>query len=150
MSRYFTLAVFLVIVVGGGSLIGLVTLPGEWYASLDKPFFNPPSWVFGPVWTILYILIAIAGWRTWQRDRSGTAMKVWWAQLVLNFLWSPMFFSLHQIGLALVVLILMLATILTFIALSLDRDRLAALLFVPYALWVSFAGLLNGAIFWLN
>ncbi len=150
MTRYITLAVFILIALGGGTLIGASNIPGEWYAGLAKPSFNPPNWLFGPVWSILYIMIGIAGWRTWQRDRSGAAMKIWWAQLVLNFLWSPVFFTLHQIGLALVVIVGMWLTIVAFIALSWKPDRPAALLFLPYLAWVSFAGLLNAAILWLN
>ena len=92
---------FILLVVGGGLLIGFLTAPGPWYEALAKPSFNPPNWLFGPVWTVLYVFIAIAGWRIWQRERPGTAMKLWWLQLVLNFLWSPVFFALQQIGLAL-------------------------------------------------
>lgn len=150
MTRYFTLAVFIVIALGGGTLLGASNVPGEWYQGLVKPSFNPPNWLFGPVWSVLYVMIGIAGWRTWRRDRSGAAMKVWWAQLVLNFLWSPVFFTLHQIGLALAVILGMWLTIAVFIGLSWRPDRLSAILFVPYLAWVSFAGILNGAIWWLN
>jgi benzodiazapine receptor len=150
MNRYVPLILFLLLVVGGGLLIGSVTGPDAWYAGLAKPSFNPPGWVFGPVWTALYILIAIAGWRVWQRTRTGWPMRLWWAQLVLNFLWSPVFFSAHQPGLAVVVILLMLAAILAFIVSAWRVDRTAALLFVPYAAWVSFASLLNGTIWAMN
>jgi tryptophan-rich sensory protein len=144
------LILFLVLVVGGGLAIGYVTAPGEWYAGLAKPSFNPPGWVFGPVWTLLYVLIAVAGWRVWRTDAGGTSMKLWWAQLVLNFLWSPVFFATHRIGLALVIILLLLATILAFIAWSSRQDRMAAWLFAPYAAWVAFAAVLNGSIFALS
>jgi tryptophan-rich sensory protein len=150
MNRWLSLIGFLVLVIGGGLAIGYVTALGEWYAGLAKPSFNPPSWIFGPVWTVLYVLIAVAGWRTFERDRRGWPMKVWWAQLALNFLWTPVFFAAHQVGLALVVILLMLAAILAFIAMSWRQDRVAAWLFVPYAAWVAFASVLNGAIFALN
>ena len=150
LQRYFTLAVFIAIVLGGGILIGLMTLPGEWYAGLTKPPFNPPGWIFAPVWTLLYILIAIAGWSTWQREPYGSAMAVWFVQLALNFAWSPVFFGAHQIGTALVIVAVLLATILAFIVMRWPRDRNAALLFTPYAAWVAFATLLNGAIWSLN
>ncbi|MEW9807697.1 TspO/MBR family protein [Mesorhizobium sp. ZMM04-5] len=150
MSTRTAITPFVLLVVGGGLLIGAVTAPGPWYEALAKPSFNPPNWIFGPVWTVLYVLIAIAGWRVWQRDRSGAAMKLWGLQLALNFLWSPVFFSLQQVGLALVVIVALLATILAFIAAAWSVDRAAALLFVPYALWVSFATLLNAAILTLN
>ena len=141
---------FLVLVVGGGLAIGYLTAPGEWYAQLAKPAFTPPGWLFGPVWAALYILIAIAGWRIWRRDRLGWLMKFWWGQLILNFIWSPVFFSAHQIGLALVVILLLLAAILAFIATAWRQDRAAAWLFVPYAAWVAFASVLNASILALN
>lgn len=87
MNRTLSLILFLVLVVGGGLAISYVTAPGEWYAGLAKPSFNPPNWLFAPVWTVLYVLIAVAGWRTFERDRAGWPMRVWWAQLGLNFLW---------------------------------------------------------------
>ena len=150
MSNRVALLVFLVIVVGGGLLIGTFTLPGEWYAGLAKPAFNPPNWIFGPVWTVLYVPIAVVGWRTWVRDGRGSLMAIWWGQLALNFLWSPVFFGAHRIGLALADILALLAAILAFIALSWTRDRVAAWLFVPYAAWVAFASLLNAAIWQLN
>jgi tryptophan-rich sensory protein len=146
----FALAGFVGLVVGGGLLIGGLTSPGAWYAGLERPSFDPPGWVFGPVWTVLYVLIAIAGWRVWRSPPASRAMKLWWAQLGLNFLWSPTFFAAHQIGAALVVVALMLASILAFIAASWRLDRPASLMFVPYACWVAFATLLNGAILVLN
>lgn len=150
MNRYASLILFLVLVLGGGLVLGFLTTPGEWYAGLAKPSFNPPAWLFGPVWTVLYVLIAIAGWRVWQRDRSGWPMNLWWSQMALNFLWTPVFFGVHQLGLALVVILLMLAAILAFLATAWRLDRVAAWLFVPYAAWVAFASLLNGTIWMLN
>lgn len=150
MNRYVALILFLVLVLGGRLALGGLTVPGGWYAGLAKPSFNPPAWLFGPVWTVLYVLIAIAGWRVWQRDRTGWPMKLWWAQMALNFLWTPVFFGAHQLGLALVVILLMLAAILAFIAAAWRLDRGAAWLFVPYAAWVAFASLLNGSIWMLN
>lgn len=141
---------FLALVVGGGLAVGASNTPDGWYAALAKPFFNPPNWIFGPVWTILYVAIAVAGARTWMRDRRGSAMIAWWAQLVLNFLWSPAFFTLHSIGGALVVVTGMAIAVAIFIAQSWRRDRPAALLFVPYLAWVCFAGALNASILWLN
>jgi len=149
-KQHISLALFLVLVVGGGLSIGYLTEPGEWYAQLAKPTFNPPGWVFGPVWTALYILIAITGWRLWRRDRGGWPMKLWWAQLTLNFSWSPVFFSAHEIGLAFAVILLLLAVLVAFIVATWRRDRLAACLFIPYALWVVFASALNASIFALN
>ena len=131
-------------------IIGYISQPGEWYAALEKPPFNPPNWIFAPVWSSLYVLIAIAGYRTWVSHPASSAMRLWIVQLVLNFLWTPIFFTLHLPGAALVVLLLMLASIVGFIAASGPQDRASALLFLPYALWVAFAGALNAAIWWLN
>lgn len=150
MSGRAPITPFVVLVVGGGMLIGFLTAPGPWYEALAKPSFNPPNWLFGPAWTILYVLIAIAGWRIWERERSGRAMQLWGLQLALNFLWSPVFFALHQIGLALLVVLLLLAAILAFVAVAWNRDRIAAWLFVPYAAWVAFASALNAALWQLN
>ncbi len=143
------LALFLLLVIGGGLAIGSVTVPGGWYADLAKPSFNPPGYLFGPVWTLLYVMIAVAGWRVWKA-RLKMPLRFWAAQLALNFAWSPTFFLAHQIGLALAIILLMLATILVFIAATWRTERAAAWLFVPYAAWVAFASLLNGAIFALN
>lgn len=150
MNRILSLILFLVLVIGGGLAIGFLTPPGEWYAALTKPAFNPPNWLFAPVWTVLYILIAIAGWRIFQRERTGWPMRLWWAQLALNFLWSPTFFAAHMIGAALAVILLLLATILAFIATAWRQDRPAAWMFVPYAAWVAFAAILNASILVLN
>lgn len=141
---------FLILVVGGGLVIGYVTAPGVWYAELNKPAFNPPDWVFAPTWSVLYVLIAVAGARVWLRGRRALAMRLWWLQLVLNFAWSPVFFSLHMIGPALVIILLLAGTVIAFIIASWRVDRLSALMFLPYAAWVLFAGVLNGAILLLN
>jgi tryptophan-rich sensory protein len=145
-----SLLLFLALVVGGGLVIGSLTVPGGWYAQLVKPAFNPPGWLFAPVWTALYILIAIAGWRVWERNRNSWPMRLWWAQLVLNFLWTPIFFRAHLIGLALADIVLLLAVILGFIVTAWRIDRTAALLFVPYAAWVAFAAILTASILALN
>jgi benzodiazapine receptor len=144
------LLVFVVAVVGIGWLIGATNLPGDWYAGLAKPGFVPPNWAFPVAWTILYIMIAVAGARTFAREPSGKAMLVWATQLVLNFAWSPVMFTMHQIGAALIILIALFVAIVTYIGLEASRDRLAAALFVPYAAWVAFAGVLNAAIWRLN
>lgn len=130
--------------------IGYVTAPGEWYDNLDKPAFNPPSWVFGPVWTVLYVLIAVAGWRMWRVAPRSGAMALWVVQMILNWLWSPAFFGAEAPALALAIIVAMLALIALFIAQAWRLDRWSAMLFVPYAAWVAFATTLNGSIFLLN
>jgi len=145
-----TLILFVILTVACGSLIGYSTIPGPWYQELQKPGFNPPNWVFGPVWTALYVLIGIAGARVFIRERGNWLPKIWFLQMALNFAWSPVFFVLHRPDLALAILAAMLLAILSFITMAWNRDRPSALLFLPYAAWVSFAGCLNGAIWWLN
>lgn len=150
MSKAFSLILFILAVVLIGMLIGYATLPGEWYASLNKPSFTPPNRVFAPVWTALYILIAIAGWRCWLRDRSSAAMKLWFVQMALNFLWSPVFFGAQQPALALVVVIAALAAVIGFIIAAWNKDRLAAILFLPYAAWTAFATALTAGVVVMN
>lgn len=149
-QKYFVLAAFLILVIGAGSVIGIATAPGEWYAGIDKPPFNPPNWIFAPVWTFLYICIAIAGWRTWMRAPESRAMKLWVGQLVLNWLWSPVFFSLHLLWPAALVILSIATLIVWFISEAGKNDRISAILFVPYLAWVSFASLLNISIAVLN
>jgi len=144
------LALFLALVIGVGGLIGVSTAPGAWYAALDKPPFNPPNWIFAPVWFTLYVLIAIAGWRTALADPRSPAMLLWVAQMGLNWLWSPVFFTQHQLWLAGGIILALLAAILAFVGVQWRRDRLSALLFLPYAAWVAFASLLNLTIAILN
>ena len=144
------LALFLVVVFVVGGAIGFSTAPGEWYAGLNKPPFNPPNWLFGPVWSALYVMIAIAGWRTFLAEPNGTGMKLWYGQMVLNWLWSPTWFGLHLLWPAFVVIAAILVLIVLFIANRWNRDRVSALLFLPYAAWVAFASLLNLSIAILN
>ncbi|NTJ44270.1 tryptophan-rich sensory protein [Agrobacterium larrymoorei] len=150
MKRAPVYIVFIVAVVAIGALIGVNAVPGEWYQSLNKPFFNPPNWIFGPVWTTLYVMIAIAGARTWLSSRMGGRMQLWASQMLLNFLWSPLFFGMQSPEAALIVIIPMLICIIAFIVITSRRDRVSMWLFVPYAAWVSFATLLNGSIAYLN
>ncbi|RXH20031.1 TspO/MBR family protein [Bradyrhizobium guangzhouense] len=151
MRTTFTIPlIFLLIVLGIGFAIGSTNLPGSWYAGLAKPSFNPPNWIFAPVWSVIYVLIAFAGARTWRRAPYGAAMLLWIVQMVLNFAWSPIFFTWHRTGLALGIIVAMLLAIVGFIVECRLMDRTAALLFVPYLAWVAFATLLNAGIFMLN
>ncbi len=149
MRRPLIYMAFLLAVLGGGLLIGSLTRPDGWYAALAKPAFNPPGWVFGPVWTVLYVMIAIAGARTWERGPAADR-GLWLTQMALNFAWSPVFFALHRPGLALAIIIALLIAIVAFIVTRWRADRVSALLFLPYAAWVAFASALNAAIVVLN
>lgn len=149
-QSWMALAIFLALVIGGGALIGTQSQPGAWYESLAKPPLNPPNWVFGPVWFTLYVLIAIAGWRIWVTAPNSSAMKLWVAQMLLNWTWSPVWFLAQQLWLAFAILVAMWLCIAGFIRAARQHDGLAAWLFAPYLAWVSFAGYLNLSIALLN
>jgi len=141
---------FIIVVCTVGGVIGVHSTPDAWYQALDKAPWNPPNWIFGPVWFTLYVLIAIAGARTFLRAPGSGAMTLWGGQMVLNWAWSPIWFRLHAPWPAFAVIVAILALIVAFIATSWRSDRLSAWLFVPYALWVTFASTLNLAIAVLN
>ncbi len=136
---------FLGAVVAVG-LSGVIFQPGPWYATLKKPRWTPPDWLFGPAWTLLYVMIAVAGWRVWQSDGLGLPLIFWCLNLALNAAWSWLMFGRHRISLALVDAAGMLATIVGFIAAAAHVDGTAALLFVPYMAWTTFAVALSAAV----
>jgi translocator protein len=149
------LALLVGICLGIGGLGGAVTASSvtEWYPTLNKPSFNPPNWVFGPVWTTLYAVMGIAAWRVWRmadRETARGPLAVFALQLAVNLGWSVAFFGLRDPGLAVTVILvldlLVLATVLMFRRI----DGLAALLLMPYLAWISFATILNIAIWRLN
>lgn len=150
MRNALTHIIFIALTVGLGVFSGVANTPGEWYQTLAKPFFTPPPWIFAPVWTLLYVLIGVAGARTWQRAPASAAMQIWFGQLILNFLWSPSFFGLKSPLLGLLVVSALLIAIVGFIIWVRPIDRAASLLFAPYAIWVAFASLLNLSILVLN
>ncbi|MBC8050772.1 MAG: tryptophan-rich sensory protein [Chitinophagales bacterium] len=124
----------------------------DWYRNLSKPWFTPPNWLFPVAWSILYLMIAVAGWRVWEKGGPGAdrAMIIWVAQLVPNMLWSYIFFGRQEIGPALTVLGVLWTLIVFFIIAAWGVDKWAAILFVPYAVWVSYAGILNYRILRMN
>lgn len=127
--------------------------PGAWYAQLAKPPWTPPNWLFGPAWTVLYILMAIAAWLIWKADdfRSVRVPLLFYAvQLVLNALWSLAFFGLHRIGLALADIVALWGAILVTVLLFWRVRVPAAVLLIPYLGWVAFAGFLNYSLWRLN
>ena len=122
---------------------------GEWYQDLQKPPGNPPAWLFGPVWTVLYLLMGVAAGRLIHRRASG-AVTLFVIQFLLNLAWTPVFFGAHAIGWALVI-IFGIWGFLAFTIRSADKaDHLSAVLLLPYLLWIMFATYLNAAIGWLN
>lgn len=139
-------AVVLVAALGGLA----ASSSAETYNNLDQPPFAPPSAVFGPVWTVLYAMIALSGWLVWRRVGIDASMAPYAVQLVLNAAWTPLFFAAGWYGVALVEIVVLLLAIGVTIAQFWGRSRAAALLLVPYAAWVAFATCLNAAIWWLN
>jgi translocator protein len=143
-------AIFIAVVVTVGAVIGINTGPDAWYTTLEKPPFNPPNWLFAPVWFTLYVLIGIAGARSFMRNAGGTATFLWIGQMLLNWAWSPTWFTLHLLWPAFVIIAAIFALIVTYIVHNWNKDRVSALLFVPYAMWVGFASTLNLSIAILN
>jgi tryptophan-rich sensory protein len=128
-------------------------MPGPWYAGIVKPTWTPPGWIFGPVWTLLYILMAVAAWLVWREGKgraSLPALGFYVAQLFANALWSWIFFGLHRIGPALLDLFILWVLIAISCLLFWRIRRTAAILMLPYLVWVSFAGILNFALWRLN
>jgi tryptophan-rich sensory protein len=149
------LVVFLLIVFAAAA-IGSLAGPaggGQWYDTLTKPALNPPSWVFGPVWTLLYLLMAISAWLVWrQKPVPGltAAMVAFGVQLALNAAWSPLFFGLHRPLWALYDLLALWAALLVTVVLFFRIRPLAGWLMIPYLLWATFAAYLNIMIVRLN
>jgi translocator protein len=138
-----------------GAISGIATATGinSWFESLNKPFFNPPAYLFGPVWTFLYLLMGVSFYLILQSGEHlfrNKAIIIFMIQLGLNFAWSFLFFKYQLPGIAFIEIILIWMSILIMIRLFYKINRLAALLQIPYLLWVSFASVLNGAIWWLN
>jgi tryptophan-rich sensory protein len=141
--------------LGVGGLGGAVTAESvtTWYTTLTKPSFNPPNWIFGPVWTALYVLMGVAAWRVWRaadRDTARGPLAVFALQLAVNLGWSVAFFGLRNPGLAVVVILLLDLLVLATALMFRRIDRLAAWLLVPYLAWIAFATMLNVTIWRLN
>lgn len=149
-----SLAVFILLVFACAALGSWFTFQGvnDWYQQISKPTWNPPSWIFGPVWTALYLTIAISAWLIWEQAPSAKkrALTIWSIQLALNVFWSACFFTWKSPGLALIEIALLWACILATILAFKPLNRYAAWLLVPYLCWVTFATALNFAIWRLN
>ena len=129
---------------------GAVFKPGDWYMSLNKPSWTPPGWVFPIVWTVLYIMIAYSGWLIWQAEGFGAVFALWIVQLVLNAAWSWLFFGRRRMDQAMVDVCAMWILIAAYIILAASVSSLAALLFVPYLIWVTIAAALNWRVWQMN
>lgn len=157
MNKFTKIAIMVGTCLGIGFISGQMTQSGveTWYPTIEKPSFNPPNWVFAPVWTMLYIMMGVAAGLVWnridfERETVRKALLFFAVQLALNALWSFLFFSLHNPLLAFVeIIILWLMIYETFIQFR-KVDKIAGYLFIPYLAWVAFATVLNGSIWWLN
>lgn len=131
-------------------LLGAGATPGAWYAALNKPAWNPPAWIFGPAWTVLYSLMAVAAWLVWKRVGWQRPLMLYFIQLALNAAWSPIFFGAHALGWALAeIVVLWVAILLTWRSFH-HFHRPAGWLFLPYLAWVTFAAFLNFTLWQLN
>ena len=132
---------------------GAVFMPDDWYAALHKPAWNPPGWIFGPVWSALYTMMAVAAWLVWRRGGFAVQrgpLKLFLVQLALNAAWTPLFFGLHWPGAAFAEIVLLWLAIAATIAAFRSVNRFAAWLLAPYLAWVSFAAVLNFILWKLN
>lgn len=136
-----------------GALVSPGIASPEWFNALNKPSWNPPSWIFGPVWTTLYTLMGIAAWLVWKDygfNQAKPALSAFLVQLILNGLWSQLFFGLKLPGWAFVEIFFLLAAIIITTFLFSKKVTVAAWLMAPYIAWVAFATALNGTIWWIN
>lgn len=156
MKPVFKIAIAIMVCVAVGGLSGFATTDAitGWYATINKPSFNPPNWIFGPVWTTLYIMMGVAAglvWKAgWERKDVKAALGIFGVQLALNGLWSLIFFAWESPMWALVEILVLLAFIILTIIRFKPINATAAYLLIPYLLWVSFATVLNASIWWLN
>lgn len=156
MKNFIVFLIFASICLGVGFLGSFFTTPAinGWYSELAKPSFNPPSWIFGPVWTLLYFLMAVSAflvWRKWSKNHIvRCALILFFVHLIFNFLWSIIFFTWQSPGWALVDVLLLDAFIIAMIVVFYKVDKRASFLLFPYLAWVLFATVLNYYIFILN
>lgn len=137
----------------GAASLGAFFMPGEWYASLRKPSWNPPSWIFGPVWTALYVMMATAAWLVWKRGGFAAQrqpLTLFLVQLALNAAWTPLFFGVHWPGVAFAEILLLWLAIVATILFFRRVSSAATWLLAPYLLWVTFATVLNFTLWRLN
>ena len=151
-NKYISLALILLVTFVASSIGGFVTssFKEPWYSEIILPTFNPPSWVFGPVWTTLYILMLVAAWIAWNKTSDKKILQVYFVHLFFNSLWSVIFFGFHQIFIALIDLGIILIFIIWLMKIYYQINKISFLLMMPYLLWSSYALVLNTTIFYLN
>ena len=151
-NKYLSLTFILLITFLASGIGGFTTanFKEPWYSQIILPSFNPPSWVFGPVWTTLYILMSVAIWRIWINYYDNKILNLYFLHLLFNMIWSIIFFGFHQIGLALLDLVIILIFIVLLMKIYYLKDKISFSLMVPYFLWSVYALVLNFNIFILN
>ena len=151
-NKYLSLGLILIITFLASGIGSFVTssFKEPWYSEILLPSFNPPSWVFGPVWTTLYIFMSIAAWSAWKQTSDKKILQIYFIHLFFNSIWSVIFFGFHQIFVALIDLGIILIFIIWLMRIYYHVNRISFLLMIPYLLWSSYALILNGAIFYLN
>ena len=151
-NKYLSLGLILLVTFIASGLGSFVTssFKEPWYSEIILPSFNPPSWVFGPVWTTLYIFMSVAAWSAWYRTLDIKILQIYFIHLFFNSIWSVIFFGFHQIFLALINLVIILVFIIWLMRIYYQVNKISFLLMIPYLLWSSYALMLNVAIFYLN
>ena len=151
-NKYISLALILLVTFVASGIGGFVTssFKEPWYSEIILPTFNPPSWVFGPVWTALYILMSVAVWIVWKKEADKKILKIYFIHLFFNSIWSIIFFGFHEIFIALVDLGVILIFIIWLMKIYYQVSKISFLLMIPYLLWSSYALVLNTTIFYLN
>ena len=151
-NKYLSLGLILLVTFLASGIGSFVTssFKEPWYSEILLPSFNPPSWVFGPVWTTLYIFMSIAAWLVWQQISDKKIIQIYFVHLFFNSIWSVIFFGFHQIFFALIDLGIILVFIIWLMRIYYQVNKISFLLMIPYLLWSSYALMLNVAIFYLN
>ena len=151
-NKYLSLFLILLITFIASAIGGFTTASFKepWYSEIILPSFNPPSWVFAPVWTTLYIMMSIAIWKIWINSFNEKILKLYLVHLFFNSIWSVIFFGFHQIGIALINLVIILIFIVLLIKEYFKKDKISFYLMIPYFIWSSYALILNFSIFLLN
>ena len=151
-NKYLSLFIILLITSLASAIGGFTTASFKepWYSEIILPSYNPPSWVFAPVWTTLYVMMSIAIWKVWINSFDLKILKLYFIHLFFNATWSIVFFGFHQIGLALINLVIIIIFIILLMKSYFVRDKVSFYLMTPYLLWSSYALILNSSIFLIN
>ena len=151
-NKYLSLVLIILVTFVASGIGSFVTSSYKepWYSEILLPSFNPPSWVFGPVWTTLYVFMSVAAWSAWKKVSDKKILQIYFIHLFFNSIWSVIFFGFHQIFLALINLGIILVFIIWLMKIYYQVSKISFLLMMPYLLWSFYALILNGAIFYLN